>query len=734
MIDLEMLPINEILFSFDFNPYVIFPLMAVIIYAGIAHYIYLQGLSKKENVWFMLMAVMYALAGFSEALARSSVYDTGASFWWSMEAFAQTFMLTITIGAVLVLVGKENLLRGMRKALIFIPAAVTTFLAFYTNLMVDHIPGNGIIEDLGWGRAGGEFAWVLRIWLVLGTLVALAILIIYRFKTDNSKRKKQFTLIAIGIIATMFLYPIIERLQGAIPLISDIPHGPFDTLPIMLSIIYAIKRYGLFEVNPATLVGNLVTTMTEVVFVVNPNDHTIEYVTGDTESVLGYKPEEITGLSLSEIVKDHWESLKQQAFVPIVEGEQNKAVAELEIDTSNRGVVPLKITTSAYREWRSIKGIVVVATDLTETRELLHVMAERNKLVMIQESVLDGLITVDYDNKITMVNTSALKIIGASKEEVMGRPLTEVFERIQKDEETFSVEALLPQRRFDNDDRFFNVTGATIVLYNGSSIDVDLTGSAIKEGKDVNLQTIITLHDLSEEKYLERMKLDFVAMAAHELRTPLTSIKGYLSMYREQYENKSNTEEGLLLGRIDRSAEQLVTLMENLLSASKIEQGELNVYLKSTDWVKLVSEEVDMLQVLATEKGLELKFNKPKAKLPSVAVDQLRIKEVVNNLISNGIKYTQEGSVTVSVEYDEDNNRVLTSIADTGEGIPTEAIPHMFKKFFRVHGELEMGSKGTGLGLFISKSILGLHNGDIWVESEGPGKGSTFKFYLPVSN
>jgi signal transduction histidine kinase len=121
---------------------------------------------------------------------------------------------------------------------------------------------------------------------------------------------------------------------------------------------------------------------------------------------------------------------------------------------------------------------------------------------------------------------------------------------------------------------------------------------------------------------------------------------------------------------------------------------------------------------------------------PSILVDPMRIREVITNLIANAIHYTpMNGTISVAIEkkYEDDGEYIQFSVSDTGPGIPDEAIPHLFTKFYRVHGTLEMGSKGTGLGLFISKSIIDMHKGKIWVKSE-VGKGSTFFFKLPVAH
>ncbi len=252
----------------------------------------------------------------------------------------------------------------------------------------------------------------------------------------------------------------------------------------------------------------------------------------------------------------------------------------------------------------------------------------------------------------------------------------------------------------------------------------------MKEGVSVNLGCIITLHDVAREKQLEEMKLDFVSMAAHELRTPLTSIKGYLSVIMDESSHKLSTEENTFLNRISISVEQLMGLIENLLNVSRIERGVFTISLGPVDWVDTVREAMTAFLPRAKEKQIDLTFTEPKEQIKQIKADKLRITEVISNLISNAITYTdQNGRINIWMEARE--NEVITHVQDTGEGIPESAIPNLFTKFYRVSGKLGQGSKGTGLGLYISKSIVEMHHGKIWVVSEY-GKGSTFSFALPT--
>lgn len=254
----------------------------------------------------------------------------------------------------------------------------------------------------------------------------------------------------------------------------------------------------------------------------------------------------------------------------------------------------------------------------------------------------------------------------------------------------------------------------------------------IKEGKAVNLSCIMLFQDITEKETIEIMKLDFVAMTAHELRTPITSIRGYLSVVLDEGTQSLSQEHNQFLKRALGSSDELTILIDNLSAISNIEKGMLTSKLKPTKLSELIKKTIDTMQFSAQEKGLELSYSIVQDSDILVLCDPFCIQEVLNNLISNAIAYTPSGSVTVAITYDIHTKSVITSVKDTGPGIPTYSLPHLFEKFYRVTGILEQGSKGTGLGLYISKKIVEMHKGKIWVESQ-EGQGSTFAFSLPVA-
>jgi len=373
------------------------------------------------------------------------------------------------------------------------------------------------------------------------------------------------------------------------------------------------------------------------------------------------------------------------------------------------------------------QGLLKSEEALARDRE--HIAAERNKLEVVIAGMSDAVIATDINGAIILFNKTAELITGYTFNEVEAKHIDECIQ-LRNDDGEITFDTFCPPHTPGFEGVVFEEKGLTLTGRSEKTVTVDVISSQISEAESINLGCILMLHDITEEKKLEEMKLDFVSLAAHELRTPLTAITGYLSVFIDENEKELNLDQLTMVSRANIASQQLVGLVENLLNVSQIERGAVTLQVIPVKWPDTVRMIVTDLQNRAKDKSITLKFNEPATGIADVYVDKLRITEVVNNLVANAINYTeQNGTVTVWLEQKDDE--VLTHIQDTGVGIPKEALPNLFTKFFRVSGALEHGSKGTGLGLYISKSIIEMHHGKIWVESE-LDKGSTFTFTLPT--
>lgn len=358
------------------------------------------------------------------------------------------------------------------------------------------------------------------------------------------------------------------------------------------------------------------------------------------------------------------------------------------------------------------------------------ISAERNKMAVAISSIKDAVIGIDLQSRIVIFNKAAEKLTGFTAETIIGKPIDQIL-KIHDGKNEIPSSIYCPISNSTYEGTVFQKDNLTLAGNNTTAV-VNVVSGQIKEGTQVNLGCIIALHDVSKEQELEKLKLDFVSIAAHELRTPITSIRGYLSVFMKENRGKLSDEQLMFLDRVGFATEQLTALIENILNVTRIEKGTFTLSKQSIDWVALVKKVIMELEMKAQEKKVEIVFIEPQQPFPYLSVDTLRITEVLSNLISNGINYTPSGGkITVSLE--QKGVEIITHVQDNGKGISKEALPHLFTKFFRVKNKMEQGTKGTGLGLYISKSIVEIHGGKIWAESE-EGKGSIFSFSLPIDN
>ena len=223
------------------------------------------------------------------------------------------------------------------------------------------------------------------------------------------------------------------------------------------------------------------------------------------------------------------------------------------------------------------------------------------------------------------------------------------------------------------------------------------------------------------------MKTEFVSMVSHELRTPLTSIQGYAELLLEDKEIVGEERESLTIVR--KNADRLLGLINDLLDLSRIEAGRLDLQRTSLDLARLIPEVAGSLRPLIEAKRQRLRLDLGDA-LPAVWADADRVTQILTNLISNAHKYTLvDGSITVAAR--RDNGFVCVDVSDTGIGLSPEDQAQIFTKFFRVHDRSPQSSRGTGLGLVITRLLVELHGGRITLSS-APGQGSTFSFTLPA--
>jgi PAS domain S-box-containing protein len=344
---------------------------------------------------------------------------------------------------------------------------------------------------------------------------------------------------------------------------------------------------------------------------------------------------------------------------------------------------------------------------------------ERSKLESILESVSDGVIAINSSQQIISINAQAAKLVDSSPDVLVGKDLLLTFP-LRHDDQPLGLSIDNPKVTY-----YRNV----LLPSKDKLLYLDIAVASIKQQAN-GVAAIITTHDLTQSRELEAMKLDFVAMAAHELRTPLTVVRGYLNLINNDPEIvKMNVMNLEYLQRAISGVAQLAGLINNILNVSRIERGTLGISILKVDIAKTVYEIVTQQMVSAHLKKQQMKYTGPNEGL-FVAADETAIAEVVNNLVVNAIKYTQEGG-DINIKLEKRGLNARLEVADNGAGISEDVQNHLFTKFYRAESSLTSGNRGTGLGLFISKSIIELHRGEIGVISK-PNQGAAFYFTLPL--
>lgn len=258
-----------------------------------------------------------------------------------------------------------------------------------------------------------------------------------------------------------------------------------------------------------------------------------------------------------------------------------------------------------------------------------------------------------------------------------------------------------------------------------------------EDNTKVNQELKNTLSLLSEAnqklKELDRLKDDFVSITSHELRTPMTVIRSYawMALHKSDTPLSKNLEKYII--RILLSTERMINLVNNMLNISRIESGRIEINPEPVDLISLCKDIADEVYYSkATDKNI--KFILLEQPIPKVFADPEKLRQVFLNIAGNALKFSPAGS-KITISFFTDGKTVETSVKDEGPGISKDDLGRLFKKFGRLDSSFTSSatSGGTGLGLFISKSLIELMHGRIWVNSEGLGKGTTFAFSLPVA-
>lgn len=485
----------------------------------------------------------------------------------------------------------------------------------------------------------------------------------------------------------------------------------------------------------------------------------IEIITGSLDKLLDYHTVSYMLLAKERIVfKCHVRESVNRAFIATVRTKMlaafaamlNRELNEAEVDESITGTIldesvkdevasyfniPLVISgevtglitvaspkPNLYNEEQTVILYTITAQASTAVSKLAHVLeSEKGKLNALVSSLTDGIIMVDPSWNLLVVNPRTSLLLSLP---TMGATMLDILDRLSGkiDLRTKIEEAIKKDTTITIPDVFLS-TSPTMPKQARLQIAI----SPVKDKNGDFLGTVVAFHDITEEKALEKMREEFTAMMIHDLRSPLNNIRATSEALKRDLTATMPKELQNSLAVIRNQANDMLTLVSDLLDIAKIESGKFTVTKEPTDLSNLLREVVERYLATAAERKLGLIY-KTEGDLSQIPLDHFRIRQVLSNLISNALKFTESGEVRLSAKRSE--HEATIAVTDTGLGIPKDELPLLFTKFKQLyHGVTS--AEGTGLGLVIAKGIVEAHGGKIWVESE-VGTGTTVTFTIPI--
>lgn len=368
---------------------------------------------------------------------------------------------------------------------------------------------------------------------------------------------------------------------------------------------------------------------------------------------------------------------------------------------------------------------------------------EKLRSDIIVNSIDDGVMLLDGEQIIQLFNPGATTITGWPANEAKGLSYKSVIKLVDEKGEPYNDQQN-PIERVYREKQNIRHNDAVLVTRSNKQVFVALSLSPLLDEEQEVTGVVAIFRDVTQERQEEKQRAEFISTASHEMRTPVAAIEGYLALALNDKVSTIDTRARDYLDKAHASTQHLGKLFQDLLTSAKAEDGRLSSHPIAIEIGSFLEQLTNDLRFAAEKKGLSMEFvvgsnqtidaskqaagTKVVRPLYYIMADPDRLREVITNLFDNAVKYTDSGKVSIGLTGDD--KVVQFYVKDTGPGIPTEDIPHLFQKFYRVDNSATRTIGGTGLGLFICRKIVELYQGRIWVESI-VGKGSTFFINFP---
>ena len=463
----------------------------------------------------------------------------------------------------------------------------------------------------------------------------------------------------------------------------------------------------------------------------------LEYVNENSLKILlGYTKQELLGKN--SIILNHPNDYKKVRRFMLKVFKNRENMHETRIRHKNGKWVWFENKAKMFTDEHGNQKYLYISRDITERVKAEKALKEsEEKYRSLYENSPNAVVLTNEKGLILDINSSAERILGYKREDIIGKNYTE-FNMVTYDQ----ISTIKNKYK----DLLNGIKPKSIELQikrkNGNISWISFQSSMIKIDKEIIIESIcqdITNKKKAENLIIEenkrlmelnKIKNEFISRASHELKTPITSIYGGSQILMELYKDQTCSDAIEFIELINRGGKRLKLLVDNLLDASRIDSDKLRLNLQSENITQIIRDSTIEIRYLAYKRNIIIEQHLPET--VNIVVDKIRIEQVITNLISNAIKNTPRKGIILLVLEDKPDS-VLFKVKDSGIGLTEKEMDKLFRKFGkieRIGPKMDIDIEGSGLGLYISKEIIDLHGGNIWVESEGRNKGATFYFKL----
>jgi PAS domain S-box-containing protein len=715
--------------------YSLLPLLAIAANLLVGSYVITRAPRRLANRLFGCVTLCLSLWGVGEFMMRTATSPSealeagkiGSLGWCLVGVFF--FHLTLELAAV-----KPGVRRWLPLAAAYSTGLALVLLTWTTDLIFKpFVPST----YPGYMEVGGLLRLPSKLFVAGMMLTGIAVLVHSYRRTASLENRRRLGLVIVAAAIPVAMGLVTDLL---LPLAGvETPFSSLSAGPIMAAITaYAVTRHDLMRSVVSSLGGTIITKIHEAVLVADGRG-LIETANPAAERLTGYSEAELVNSPVAALLMTIPSTSRH-------EPERSACV------TKDGELVPVEMSQETVkRRTGGTIGSVIVLHDLTETLRLVAARREaqlataqarierkrtealsrsRQELKELSEflesvigNIAEPLFIKDRDLRFVYVNKALCDISGYTREQLIGKKSADfVPEDVAANAEKIEMEILSGGEMVED-------TVEGVQDARGKALHLRMIKAPIKDESGQVEHLVGIANDITEQKQLEKTRLDFIRVAAHELRTPLSSLQLGLDVLARETRGALDREQQRSLEILSLSVDRLTRLARNLLDVASLEAGALTLERKRVRIGSLVDEAVAVFSSTMNEKGLYCRVLLEEA-LPPAHADTNRLSQVLFNLLSNAVKFTDEGGITISAREDGDGYLELC-VSDTGPGVSAARSETIFSGFVSARDAVT-AAEGTGLGLSIARAIVEAHGGRIWLESSH-GEGSEFHFTVPVA-